>query len=86
MGRIQGTILRTVLIVLMLFLILGIALRYGTKQYLIEDTFRKLEHNSQVLAKLAEAYYAEGAMTNMQLIINLDLASEFSGTDVLLCD
>ena len=86
MRRTQGSILRTVLVVLMLFLVLGIALQYGTKQYLIRDTFRKLEHNGKILADLAAAYYAEGSMTNMQFIINLDLASEFSGTDVLLCD
>ena len=86
MRHAQGRILRVVLMILMVFLVLGIALQYITKQYLIKDTFRQLEHNGQILADLAEAYYADGTMTNMQFIINLDLASEFSGTDVLLCD
>ena len=86
MHRGNGGIIRTVLLILAFFLFLGVALQYGTKQYLIEDTFRQLEHNGQILSDLAAAYYAEGNMTSMQLIINLDLASEFSGTDVLLCD
>ena len=82
----QGRILRIVLIILMIFLVLGIALQYGTKQYLIDDTFRQLERNGQILANLAAAYYAEGNMNNMQLIINLDLASDFSNCDILLCN
>ena len=86
MRRTQGRILRTVLIILMLLLILGIGLQYATKQYLINDTFRKLEKNGHFLAELASAYYADGDMTNMQFIINLDLAASFSGSDVLMCD
>ena len=86
MHRGKGGIIRTVLLILAFFLFLGVALQYGTKQYLIEDTFQQLEHNGDILADLAAAYYAEGNMSSMQLIINLDLASEFSGTDVLLCD
>jgi len=86
MRRAQGRILRIVLIILMLLLVLGIGLRYGTKQYLINETFQTLESHGRVLAELAAAYEAEGTMTNMQFIINLDLAAEFSGCDVLLCD
>lgn len=86
MRRTQGRILRMVLIILMLLLILGIGLQYATKQYLINDTFRKLEKNGHFLAELASAYYADGDMTNMQFIINLDLAASFSGSDVLMCD
>ena len=86
MRHTQGRILRIVLIILMVFLALGILLKYTSKQYLIRDTFEQLEYNGQVLADLAAAYYADGAMTNMQFIINLDLAAEVSEQDILLCD
>ena len=86
MRHAQGRILRIVLIILMIFLVLGIALQYGIKQYLIDETFHQLERNGKILAELAAAYYADGNMNNMQLIINLDLASEFSNCDILLCD
>ena len=85
MRRTQGRILRIVLIILMLFLILGMALQYFTQQYLIRDTFHTLDRHSHTLAELAAAYYADGTMTNMQFIINLDLAAEFSECDVLVC-
>ena len=86
MRSIQGRVLRIVLVMLMIFLVLGLVLRYATKQYLIQDTFHRMEHNSRVLADLAAAYYADGTMTNMQFLINLDLASQFSDCDVLLCN
>ena len=86
MHRTQARILRTVLVILMIFLSLGILLQYGTRRYLIEEKFSQLEYNGKVLANLASAYYSEGAMTNMQFLINMDLAAQFSGCDVLLCD
>ena len=86
MHRTQARILRTVLVILMIFLSLGILLQYGTRRYLIEEKFSQLEYNGKILANLASAYYSEGAMTNMQFLINMDLAAQFSGCDVLLCD
>ena len=82
----QGRVLRIVLVILMIFLVLGLLLQYVTKQYMIKDSVHRLERNGKVLADLAAAYYADGTMTNMQFLINMDLASEFSECDILLCN
>ena len=74
-----------VIVFLLALLILGIALRFLVSDYLAESTFRRLENDSAVLAQLASAYHADGGLSNMQLLINLDVASRISGTDALIC-
>ena len=69
---------------LVTLLVLGIAIRSVTIRSMTNSALKDLEHSSLILSQLAAAYYADGSMANMQFIINLDLASEFSGTDVLL--
>ena len=86
MRRTQGRMLRALLIFLMVLLVMSMLLQYATKKYLTEQTLDQLTHSSSVIATLARAYYADGGMTNMQFIINMNLATEVSGYDVLLCD
>lgn len=80
---------RNVLIAILIVLpalLLGTALRALAQDYLTNSAFRQLKNNSQVLSDLAYAYYADGKMTNMQFLINLDLASEISGADAVISD
>ena len=86
MRRTQGRMLRALLIFLMILLVMSMILQYVTKRYLAEKTLDQLTHSSTVIASLASAYYADGGMTNMQFIINMNLATEVSGYDILLCD
>ncbi len=75
-----------VIVFLLALLILGIALRTLVAEYLTESTFRQLENNSETLAQLAAAYHADGGFSNMQFLINLDVASRVSRTDALICN
>ena len=81
MRRTQGRMLRALLIFLMILLVMSMILQYVTKRYLAEKTLDQLTHSSTVIASLASAYYADGGMTNMQFIINMNLATEVSGYD-----
>ena len=84
-----GSGVRTLRIAVILFLVtllvLGIAMRTMTIQSMTKSALTDLEHSSLILSQLAEAYYSEGTLANMQFIINLDLTSKISGVDVLIC-
>ena len=71
---------------LVTLLILGIAIRSVTIQGMTNSALQDLEKSSLILSQLAAAYYADGTMTNMQFMINLDLTSKVSGVDVLICN
>ncbi len=74
-----------VTVFLLALLILGIALRSFVAEYLTENTFRQLENDSAVLSELASAYYASGGLSNMQFLMNLDVAARVSNTDAVIC-
>ena len=74
-----------VLVFLLALLILGISLRYMVSDYLTENAFAQLDNNCQVLSELTAAYYTDGSVSNMQFILNMDVASRVSGADVLIC-
>ena len=87
MGGSNNRTLRVLIIgFLVILLVLGIAIRSITIRRMTNSAFRDLENSSLILSQLAGAYYADGSMTNMQLIINLDLTSRVSGVDVLICN
>ena len=71
---------------LVTLLILGIAIRSVTIKGMTKSALQDLENSSLILSQLAAAYYADGTMTNMQFMINLDLTSKVSGVDVLICN
>ncbi len=75
-----------VIFVVLPALVLGAALRFFVRDYLKETTFRRLENQAQVLSDLTAAYYAEGSVSNMQFIINLDLAAKVSQADAVVCN
>ncbi len=87
MRNTQGRIFRVAAcIVLVMLFAMGLVLQNVVKGQIRKQAFVQLENDAQVLAQLAAAYYADGAMTNMQFIINLDLVSRVSGADAVICD
>ena len=87
MGSSNSRTLRIIVITfLVVLLIAGVAVRTVISQKLTDTALADLEKSSLVLSQLAAAYYADGTMTNMQFIINLDLTSRVSDVDALICD
>ena len=73
-------------IFVLLLLSMGLLLQTLVKNQLSKNAFQRLDNNATVLSQLASGYYADGTMSSMQFIINLDLTARVSGTDALFCD
>ena len=87
MGASSSRVFRLLIIgFLVTLLILGIAIRSVTIKAMTKSALQDLQNSSLILSQLAAAYYADGTMTNMQFMINLDLTSKVSGVDVLICN
>ena len=73
--------------VLMLALILvGISFQALVKDYLTDTAFSELQKNSTAIANLASAYSADGTFLNRYFMVNLDVASQVTGADAVICD
>ena len=83
----SGRIFVTVTLILLLSLLsVGLLLRSLIQNYLTDNTFDRLEHDAQVVSQLAASYYAEGNLTTMNFLINLDIASQVSQSDAVICN
>ena len=65
---------------------MGLILQSLVKNQLSKNAFQRLDNNAIVLSQLASAYYADGTLSSMQFIINLDLTARVSGADAIICD
>ena len=75
----------TLVIVLLLALILvGISFQALVKNYLTDTTVTELQQNSTAIAELASAYSAGGTFLNREFMVNLDVASQVSGSDAVI--
>ncbi len=87
MRTMQGrTFLTTTIIFLLALLVLGMALQAAVRDYLTDSAFARLDNDSDVLSRLAEAYYADGSLSSTQFLLNLELTARISNMDALICD
>ena len=83
----SGRIFIAITLVLLVALILvGFSLRSMVSNYFTDGTFDRLEHDAGVVSRLASSYYTEGSMNTMDFLINLDVASQTSQSDVVICN
>ncbi len=75
-----------VIYILLPALLLGVALRFLVQDHLKKESFADLDNHAQVITELTAAYYTEGSFSNMEMIINLNLSSQVTQADVLICD
>ena len=80
------TLITATVIFLLALLVLGAAMQFLVKDYLTDTTFQRLDQDSRVLSHLVSAYYADQTMDGSQFLINLDLTTQVSGIDALICD
>ena len=75
------------MIILLLSLILvGTSFQALVEDYLAESAIAELQRNSTAVANLASAYSSEGRMLNRSFMVNLDVVSAVSDSDILICD
>ena len=73
-------------ILLLAVLLLGTSFRLLVKDYLTDNTISNLRSDADVIANLAAAYSIEGSLSSRELMLNLDIASQISESDVVICD
>ena len=76
----------TLIILLMALIVVGTAFQALVADYLKDTAVSGLQKNGKAIASLASAYYSEGSIMNRSFMVNLDVASEVSGSDLIVCD
>ena len=76
----------TVIILLLSLILVGTSFQALVEDYLAESAIAELQRNSTAVANLASAYSSEGGMLNRALMVNLDVVSAVSDSDILICD
>ena len=73
-------------ILLLALTILGASFQYQVKEYLVDATVSGLEQDAGVIANLAAAYNVGGTLSNRELLLNLNVVSQVTNADVVICD
>ena len=73
-------------ILLLALAILGASFQIQVKDYLEETTITRLQTDAGVIADLAASYSVEGPMENHSFLLNLDVISQISNADAVICD
>ncbi len=73
-------------ILVLTLLILGTAFQTLVKGYLEERTISDLRSDAQVISRLAAAYSMDGSLSGQDFLLNLDVASQVSDADAVICD
>ena len=76
----------TVIILLLSLILVGTSFQALVEDYLAESAIAELQRNSTAVANLASAYSSEGGMLNRAFMVNLDVVSAVSDSDILICD
>ena len=74
------------LILLLAVTILGTSFQLQVNKFLTQHTVTELEKDATVIADLAAAYSSGGDLSNQAFLVNLDIASELTDSDTVICD
>ena len=82
-----GRTLSTLIVVLLMALVLiGVSFQALVRDYLVDTAFSELQKDSTAIADLASAYSTDGTFLNQQFMVNLDITSQVTGADAVICD
>ena len=73
-------------ILLLALTVLGASFQIQVDHFLEDTTVSQLTKDAEVLANLASAYGMEDNLTSRELMLNLDVVSQITNADVLICD
>ena len=77
----------TVAMILLLALtVLGASFQMLVKNYLTEQAISGLRNDAEAISKLAAAYSIEGSLSSRDFLLNLDVASQVTDADVVICN
>ena len=73
-------------ILLLALTILGASFQIQVNSYLEDTTVSRLTQDAEVVANLAGAYGIDGNLTSRDLMLNLDIVSQVTNADVVICN
>ena len=73
-------------ILLLALTVLGASFQLQVQRYMESTTVTGLQQNAAVIANLAAAYSAENNLSSRELLLNLDVVSQVTDADVVVCD
>ena len=74
----------TVIVMLLALILLGTSFQVLVEDFLTESAVTELQLNCDAIANLAAAYCSEGSLLNRDFMVNLDVASRVSGSDMII--
>jgi len=80
------TFFTAAIILLLALLVLGASFQMLIRDYMTESTVSNLSQDAQVIADLAAAYSVDGSLISRDFLLNLDIASQVSDADAVICD
>ncbi len=80
------TFFTTMVILILALILVGTSFQALVRNYLTNTAISELEKYGTVVSELASAYLSEGQILNRDLMVNLDVTSQISGSDVLICN
>ena len=73
-------------ILLLALVVLGTSFQLQVNNYMEQSTVSGLQQDAAVIANLAAAYSLDGKLTSKELLLNLDVISQVTDADVVICD
>ena len=80
------TLTTAVTILLLALLTLGASFQALVKEYLTDATLSDLQKDADIIANLAAAYSLDGSLSSRDFLLNLDVASQVSDADAVICN
>ena len=65
---------------------LGAAFQLQVKEFMTNSTISGLQKDAGVIANLASAYSLDGSLYSREFLLNLDVVSQVTDADVIICD
>ena len=73
-------------ILLLALTILGASFQIQVNEYMEDTTISGLQKDAEIIANLAAAYSADDSLSSQEFLLNLDIASQVTDADVIICD
>ena len=73
-------------ILLLALTVLGASFQLQVNKYMEDTTVSGLQQDATVIANLAAAYSVDGKLSSRELLLNLDIVSQVTDADVVVCN
>ncbi|MBQ6999523.1 MAG: HAMP domain-containing histidine kinase [Oscillospiraceae bacterium] len=73
-------------ILLLALVVLGTSFQLQVNHYMEDTTVTGLQQDAAIIANLAAAYSVDGSLNSRDLLLNLDIISQVTDADVVICD